>query len=139
MLLKRQVTVKTLVNDGFRAKASQELSEELKLIDSQLSQLETQYQQSIMQLEKMAQMGQSVQVQLENLNREAQEKRNQLATLKMEVSSQLGNLDKIQNGAYIVTGLLENFVEVKVGDNIFDKVRNGEILVDDGVIQTING
>ncbi|MBY0405885.1 MAG: YlqD family protein, partial [Cyanobacteria bacterium] len=127
MLLKRQVTVKTLVNDGFRAKASQELSEELKLIDSQLSQLETQYQQSILQLEKMAQMGQSVQVQLENLNREAQEKRNQLATLKMEVSSQLGNLDKIQNGSYIVTGLLENFVEVKVGDNIFEKVRNGEI------------
>jgi esterase/lipase len=137
--LKRQITVKSLVNDNFRAKASKELTDELALIDSQMAQLEAQYNQSIQQLERMAQQGQNVGKQLDNLNREAQERRNQLAALKIEVSTQLANLDKIANGAYIVTGMLENFVEVKIGDNIYEKIRNAEILVEDGIVKAING
>lgn len=137
--LKRQITVKTLVNENFRSKASQELSDEMKLIDNQMQQLEGQYQHSMQQLEKMAQQGQHVQGQLENLNREAQEKRNQLASLRIEVSTQLANLDKVANGAYIVTGMLENFVEVKVGDNIYQKIRNAEILVEDSIVKAIKG
>lgn len=139
VLLKRQVTIKTLVNDSFRLKASQELAEELKVIDAQTTQLEAQYQHSLQQLERLAQQGQNVQKQLEGLNREAQEKRNQLASLKIEVSTQLANLDKIANGSYIVTGLLENYVDVKVGDNIYDKIKNAEILVEDGIVKTIHG
>lgn len=137
--LKRQVTVKSLVNDNFRSKAAQELSDELKVIDTQISQLETQYQLSIQQLEKMAQQGQNINKNLESLNREAQEKRNQLSTLKLQVSTQMGNLEKIENGAYIVTGMLDNFVEVRIGDNIYDKIRHAEILLEDGVVREIRG
>ena len=59
--LKRQVTIKTLVNESFRSKAKAELTEEIKVIDTQLQQLESQYQNSIQQLEKLAQQGQNVQ------------------------------------------------------------------------------
>ncbi len=136
--LKRQVTVKTLVTDKFRERAKGELDNELKLIDTQLQQLEAKYQHSLQQLEKMAQQGQSVQKQLQQLNQEAQQKRNQLASLKMQVSSELGNLDKIENGNFIVTGILENFVEVKVGDNIYDRLMNAEMIVEDGVVKSIS-
>lgn len=139
VMLKRQITVKSLVNDNFRAKASQELSDELKVIDNQRTQLESQYQSSLQQLERLAQQGQNVQRQLDNLNHEAQEKRNQLASLKLEVSTQMANLDKIANGAYIVTGMLENYVEVKVGDNIYSKIKNAEILLEDGIVKEIKG
>lgn len=136
--LKRQVTVKTKVTDAFRDRAKTELSNELKLIDTQLQQLEAQYQHSLQQLEKVAQQGQNVQKQLENLNQEAQQKRSQLASLKMQVSSELGNLDKIPNGNFIVTGVLENVVDVRVGDNIYEKLMNAEMIVEDGIVQRIS-
>jgi chromosome segregation ATPase len=137
--LKRQVTVKTKVTDSFRSRAHGELNNELKLIDTQLQQLEAQYQYSLQQLEKVAQQGQNVQQQLQQLNQEAQQKRSQLASLKMQVSSELGNLDKLENGQYIVTGMLENLVEVRVGENIYDKLQNAEILVEDGIVTSISG
>ncbi|HEY9744963.1 MAG TPA: YlqD family protein [Oculatellaceae cyanobacterium] len=136
--LKRQVTVKTLVTDAFRERAKGELSNELKLIDTQLQQLEAQYQHSLQQLEKVAQQGTNVQKQLEALNQEAQQKRTQLASLKMQVSSELGNLDKIPNGSFIVTGVLENTVDVKVGDNIYEKLMNAEMIVEDGIVKSIS-
>lgn len=137
--LKRQVTVKTLVTDTFRQRAQGELSNELKLIDTQLQQLEAQYQHSLQQLEKVAQQGQNVQKQLQQLQQEAQQKRNQLASLKMQVSQELGNLDKIENGNYVVTGILENFITIKVGDNIYEKLMNAEMIVEDGVVKSISG
>jgi esterase/lipase len=87
----------------------------------------------------VAQQGQNVQQQLQQLNQEAQQKRSQLASLKMQVSSELGNLDKIENGQYIVTGMLENVVDVHVGENIYEKLQNAEILVEDGIVTSING
>jgi chromosome segregation ATPase len=139
ILLKRQVTVKTLVTDSFKEKAGQELSEELKLIETQLAQLEAQYQHALQQLESLAQQGQNVQRELEQLHREAQEKRAQLSSLKVQVSSNMANIGKIENGSYIVTGLLENFVDVRIGDNIYEKMKNAEILVEDGIVKNILG
>ena len=136
--LKRQVTVKTKVTDSFRKRAQEEMDNQLKLIDTQLQQLEAQYQYSLQQLEKMAQQGQNVHPQLQQLNEDAQQKRNQLATLKMQVSSEMGNLDKIENGQYIVTGLLENWVEIRIGDNLYEKVQNAEILIEDGLVTHIS-
>jgi hypothetical protein len=137
--LKRQITVKTKVTDNFRLRAKSELDNELKLIDTQLQQLEAQFQYSLQQLEKVAHQGQNVQGQLQQLNQEAQQKRSQMASVKMQISSELGNLDKIENGQYIVTGMLENTVELRLGDNIYDHLQNAEILVEDGVITAING
>jgi CII-binding regulator of phage lambda lysogenization HflD len=137
--LKRQITVKTKVTDNFRLRAKSELDNELKLIDTQLQQLEAQFQYSLQQLEKVAHQGQNVQGQLQQLNQEAQQKRSQMASVKMQISSELGNLDKIENGQYIVTGMLENTVELRLGDNLYDHLQNAEILVEDGVITAING
>lgn len=137
--LKRQVTVKSLVTDTFRQQASNELSEELKLIDAQLEQLENQYQASMRQLEDLAKSGQNVGKQLDQLNREAQERRNQLAGVKMQVATNIANLDRVQNGDTVVTGVLENYVDLKVGDNIYDKLRGAEIIIEDGLVKTILG
>lgn len=135
--LKRQVTIKTKVTDTFRVQAKQELNQELKLIDTQLQQLEAQYQYSLQQLEKMAQQGQNVQGQLQQLNQEAQQKRNQIGSLKMQLSSELGNIDQVENGAYIVTGMVENLVTIHVGDNLYEKMQNVEMIIEDGIVTQI--
>jgi chromosome segregation ATPase len=137
--LKRQVTIKSIVNDSFRDKAKTEFSEELKLIDSQLEQLENQYLQMLKQLEGLARQGQNVQKQLDQLNMEAQEKRTQLAQVKMTVSQNLANLDRVNDGGFAVTGVLESYVDVKVGDNIYDKIRGAEMIIEDGIVKEIIG
>jgi chromosome segregation ATPase len=133
----RQVTVKTLVTDAFRVRARNEMDGELKLLETQAQQLEAQYQYSMQQLEKIAKQGQNVEAQFMQVNQEAQQKRNQIASLKMQVSAQLGNLDQVENGQYIVTGMLESHVEIAVGDNLYDKLTNAEMLVEDGIIKGI--
>jgi hypothetical protein len=133
----RQVTVKTLVTDDFRVRARQEMDDELKLLDTQAQQLEAQYQYSMQQLEKVAKQGQNVEAQFMQVNQEAQQKRNQIASLKMQVSAQLGNLDKVDNGQYIVTGMLESQIDIAVGDNLYDKLTNAEMLVEDGIVKGI--
>ncbi len=137
--LKRQVTIKTVVTDDFRERAQGELSGEVKQIESQLVQLETQYQETLKRLEEISNQGQNVRPQLEQLNQEAQSKRNQLTNLKLDVSKQLNNLNNVENGANVVTGLLESFVDVKVGENIYDRVRGTTVVIKDGVVQEILG
>lgn len=137
--LKRQITIKSVVNEAFRQRAKDEFSEEIKLIDAQLEQLENQYTASLKQLESMALQGVNVNAQLDNLNREAQDRRAQLAQVKIQVSNNLANLDKIPDGGYAVTGMLESYVELRVGDNIYEKIRGGEIIIEDGIIQNIRG
>lgn len=135
--LKRQVTVKTRITDGFREKANTELGKEVALIDQQLHQLDAAYQNSIQQLEQLAQQGQDVSGGKEQLDRDAKQKRLQMMTLKDEVQKQLGNLDSKQNGDLVTTGLLESFVELKIGDPIYERIRNTVIIVEDGNITEI--
>lgn len=135
--LKRQVTVKTIVNDDFRKRAGQELDQELKLIENQTQQLDAQYQETMQQLEKIAQSGQNVQKQLQQLSQEAENKRKQLATIKMQLSTQQANLNKSSNGDLVVTGVLDNYITVGIGDNLYDKLSNAEMIVEDGVVKEI--
>jgi chromosome segregation ATPase len=137
--LKRQATIKTVVTNEFRQRAKDELANEINLIESQLGILDTQYQQTLQQLEKLGQQGQNVNRQLEQLHQEVQTKRNQLTTLKVEVSKQLGNLDRVDNGALVVTGILESFVDVKVGENIYDRVQGTEVIIENGRVKEIRG
>lgn len=137
--LKRQVTVKSLVTETFRQRAKDELSEELKLIDSQMEQLENQYQATLKQIETLAKSGQNVSKQMDQLNREAQEKRSQLANVKMQVATNLANVDRVQNGDLVVTGVLENYVDIKVGDNIYEMLRGAEVIIEDGIVKSILG
>ncbi len=138
LTVKRQIAVKTKVTDAFRSRAKEELSNEVRLIENQLAQLDTQYQQTLQQLETMATQGQNVNRQLEQMNQEVQAKRNQLTSLKMEVGKQLGNLDKVADGDLVVTGMLESEVVLHVGDPLYQKVQNGEIVVEDQTIVAIN-
>jgi ethanolamine utilization protein EutQ (cupin superfamily) len=126
VMLKRQVTLKTRVTDAFRERAKKELGDEVQLIEAQTQQLE-----------KIAAQGQNVQKQLAQLNQEAQQRRSQLASLKMQLSTQLANLDRAQNGDCVITGILDNFVEVRVGDNIYEKLNNAEMIIEDGIVREL--
>jgi hypothetical protein len=139
LTLKRKVTVKTMVTDAFREKALAELTDEQRLVKTELESLEQQYQANLRQLEEAARGGHNVSAQLDQLHREAQTRQTQLNEMAAQLQAQLAELEKVTNGTFITTGQLENYVPITVGDALYEKLRNAEILVKDGVVTAIIG
>jgi hypothetical protein len=137
--LKRQVAVKTMVTDAFRARAVTEMTQEQQNVEREMQLLEQQYQANMKQLEQLAQQGQNVAQAVEGLNAEAAAKQGQLQGLYQQLQAQLQELNNVPNGTYVVTGQLENYATVQVGQPIYDCLRQAEILVKDDVVTAILG
>ena len=106
-------------------------------IDGQLHQLQAAYQQTLQQLEQLSAQGQNVLPQRQQLEQQAGAEQQKLTLLKEEVMKQLGTLDTVNDGTPVITGLLDSWVGLSVGDNIYEKVRDTVITVTDGVITAI--
>jgi hypothetical protein len=60
-----------------------------------------------------------------------------LLQLKEEMMGQNQALSELPIGSVVTQFTVENPVEVRVGENIFQRLEGGEILVKDGIIQEI--
>jgi len=134
--VKRPVTIKTIVTDEFKRQAAEELDKEIHLLDSQLMQLELQNKQVLDQANAFGQFGEDNR-QIQDTLAEIAQRIQQMSSLKQELLSQRETINHIALNNVIVTGSLENYVELEVGENLYDKFRNAEILVKDGIIQDI--
>ncbi|MCX5921083.1 MAG: hypothetical protein NTW61_07195 [Candidatus Melainabacteria bacterium] len=137
--LKRQVTIKTVVTDTFREKANKEITEEQSLLKTEGEALEKQYQANLKQLEDAARQGHNVAPQLDGLHKEVLSRQQQLGEMQQQLATQLAELERVANGTFLVTGQMENYVTVAVGDAIYEKLRKAEVHVQDGVVTAIVG
>lgn len=137
--VKRPVRVKTIVTEGFKQQAKEEINKELFLLDNQIMQLELQSRQIQDQvaggLSQYFAEGNPDQVQ--QALEEVLQRLQQMGELKQELQFQKENIEHLALNNIIVTGSLENYVELKPGENLYDKFKEAEILVKDGVIQDI--
>lgn len=136
-ILKRVLTVKTKVTEAFCERTNKELKDELELLEAQGQQLESQFQQAMQQLDSLAAQGQNVQKQLLDLNQEVLQRRTQLNSLKIQISGRLAKLAQAKVGDYVITGTLDQFVTIKPGDNLYEKLNRAELIVEDGIVQEI--
>ena len=137
--IKRSITVKSMVTDAFRELATQEMAQEKALLQEQLQHLEQQFQHNLSQLQQAAQEGHNVAAAMDELHREVQSRQRQLAELLEQTEQQTKQLSTLANGAYFTTGQLESEVTLQVGDKLYDKLRQAELLVKDGVVTAILG
>jgi len=137
--VKRPVKVKTIVTNGFKQQAKDEINKEIRLIDNQIMQLELQSKQIQDQVSGglsgyfMEGSPDQAQQALEDVLQRLQ----QMGELKQELQFQRENIDHLSLNNVIVTGSLENYVELRPGENLYDKFKEAEILVKDGIIQDI--
>jgi hypothetical protein len=136
--VKRPITIKTVVTESFKKQASEELNKEIQLIDGQLIQLELQNKQIQDQIDNFqGQYGDDGIKQIHQALAEITQKIQGISSLKHELVSQKDTIRHIALDNVIVTGSLENYVELGVGENLYDKFKNAEILIKDGIIQEI--
>lgn len=137
--VKRPVKVKTVVTDQFKEQAKDEINKEIRLIDNQIMQLELQSKQIQDQITGglSGYFFEGTPEQVQDALDDVVQRIQQMSELKQELQFQRENIDHLALNNIIITGSLENYVELKPGENLYEKFKDAEILVKDGVIQDI--
>lgn len=135
--LTRQVQVKAIVTENFKNQVSAEINRNLQQIDAELQQLEFKGKRAMADLEKRAATSPEARVQMDNIKGQVESERMRLLQLKEEMTAQQSALAELPIGSVVTQFTVENPVEVRIGENIFQRLEGGEILVKDGIIQEI--
>lgn len=131
MLINRKVTLKSVVTEEFRKQFSNQVQTMVKEIKVELDKLKASEQQLMLKTGSMD-YNQIMQVK-EQLERE---KSSRETTIK-ELESRIDQVAKMKDGDLFNQGLLEGTAEIKVGDNLDSKLGAAEIVVKDGIVQSI--
>jgi hypothetical protein len=136
--VKRPVKVKTVITDQFKKQAKEEINKEIYLIENQIMQLELQNKQIQDQVNSLsAYYGEQTIEQIQEALEDVSRRLVQMSELKKELQFQKDNIEHLVLDNVIITGSLENYVELAQGENIYDKFREAEIIIKDGIIQEI--
>jgi hypothetical protein len=130
--LKRVVMVKVIVTETFK-------NNMIKEIEHAISNLEKEEQnfdkQSDLFIKEMSLKGQFAQIT--ELKKQLEQEKLKRDTEKMELNQKINHARLLKIDSEVIQGQLEGPVEVKVGDNLYQKVGGTEIVIKDGVIQSI--
>lgn len=135
----RQIAVRAIVTENFKDQVSAEIQRNLQQIDAELGQLEFKGKRAIADIEKQAQgiVTDEVKFQIESIRQQVEAEKLRLLQLREEMQGQSQALSELPIGSVVTQFTVENPVEIRVGENIFQRLEGGEILVKDGIIQEI--
>jgi len=135
----RQIAVRAIVTENFKAQVANEILRNIQQIDAELQQLEFKGKRAVADIEKKAggMVSNDARVQIETIRSQVESEKMRLLQLKEEMQGQNQALSELPVGSVVTQFTVENPVEVRIGENIFQRLEGGEILVKDGVIQEI--
>lgn len=133
--IKRQVTVKAIVTEVFKNNAGTEIQQQLQQLDMNMQQLEFQAKRAVSDLEKQS----PAPGQMENLKLQIDEERQRLLVAKNELLQRMNMISQLELNTEFPQGMLDNYVTVNVGDNLYEKLSNTEVILKDGVVVEIRG
>jgi hypothetical protein len=137
--LMRQIAVRAIVTENFKSQVGNEINRNIQQIDAELQQVEFKGKRAMAQLEKQigAVANPEIRSQIETIRAQMESEKGRLQQLKEDMQAQSQALAELPLGAVVTQFTVENPVDVRVGENIFQRLEGGEILVKDGVIQEI--
>lgn len=131
--LKRTVTIKALVTDKFKQYMQFEVNEALKNSQLRINQIDSQ----VKEIEKALAEKPGDKFRQRSLEQLKMEK-GQLLHSAEELQNRSKAITQMKNGEYFTQGMVDGFVTVNIGDNLYEKLGGMEILLNDGIIQEIN-
>ena len=125
----RPVLIKAVVTESFKRLYVQDLEDAMKRAETILEQITTQIRRSELERQVSAQSrALRQQLEVEHARQEA---------ARAELQMRLREADALELNTEFTQGTVESLVEVKIGDNLFNKLGRAEILVKDGIILEI--
>ncbi|MBM5824787.1 MAG: hypothetical protein FJ054_05375 [Cyanobacteria bacterium M_surface_10_m2_119] len=138
--IKRTITVRAVVTPRWKEDAERELSNAVSNTDAQLAQLEQEGQQLIDEIRRQSAnpLDPRVQDQVGSVQQQVAAKRAELEEQKRQILEQQRQVRDLEMEQIVEQGQLESTVEVRVGDNLVEKLQ-AAVLVRDGVVEAIEG
>ena len=125
--MKQNVLIKTIVTQQFKDSYLKELDGAYTGAKQNLERLKSSLSQVILRGGGAGQYDDLVKAQL-------QEEKAKQEQMVMDLEAKKAEVSKLGLGSVYVQGALEGTVEVKVGDNLFQKISSTSVLIQDGVI-----
>ncbi len=125
--IKCPLTVKSKVTEDLKRKLTADIQDNLNKVEAELQQIEFQAKRM---MEEQAQMdAQGLPALRQHIEGETQKR----LDFKAQMTEKLKETERLELGAEIVQGNLEQVVTLKVGDNLHEYM-SAEILLEDGKI-----
>ena len=137
--IKRSITIRAVVTPAWKEEAEKELSNAISTTDQQLAQLESEGQQVVEGLRSQAAnpLDPRVQEQVAQVQQQVAAKRSELEEQKRNLLQQQSQVRELEMEQIVEQGQMESFCDIKVGDNLVEKMQVS-VLVRDGVIESID-
>ena len=129
--MKQNVVVKTIVTQQFKDNYVKELDGVLAGARQHVEKLKSSLSQVILRGGVGGQYDELVKAQL-------QEEKGKQEQMILDYEAKKSEVAKLELGSVYIQGALEGTVEVKVGDNLFHKIGSTSVLIQDGVILSID-
>jgi len=129
--LTRKVILKAIVTEDFKRRFDAQIGSLISEIKIELDKIKSSEQQLMLKVGSLD-YNQVMQVreQLEG------EKHSRESTIK-ELETRLKQVKDMKEGDLFTQGTLDSIVDVEIGDNLDTKLARAEIVVKDGVVQSI--
>jgi YlqD protein len=140
LTIKRSITVRAVVTPRWKEDAEREISNAIATSDGQLAQLEQEGQQLVEAIRSQSAnpLDPRVQEQVGSVQEQVAAKRAELEEQKRQLLEQQRQVRELEMEQVVEQGQLESFTDVRVGDNLVEKLQVA-VLVRDGVIEAIEG
>ena len=140
LTIKRPITVRAVVTPTWKEEAEREISNSIAGIDQQLGQLEQEGQQVVEEVRRQSAnpLDPRVQDQVAQIQQQVAAKRAELEEQKRTFLQQQSRVRELEMDQIVEQGQLESTCELKVGDNLVEKMQVA-IVVRDGVVEAIEG
>jgi hypothetical protein len=138
--IKRAITIRAVVTPRWKEDAERELSNALSNLDAQLAQLEQEGQRVISEVrsQSLNPLDPRVQEQVASIQQQVAAKRSELEEQKRQVLEQQQQVRALDYEQVVEQGQLESLTEVRLGDNLVEKMQ-ASVLVRDGVVESLEG
>jgi hypothetical protein len=120
--LKRRVTIRAVVTDKLKEYLRFELSESTRMAEKRNKELDAQLNTSNIPAPMKAQ---------------AETEKLQIKQTLSQTDAQLKSIEALEDGALFTQGVIEGFVGISIGDNLYEKLGGMEILIKDGIVENV--
>ncbi len=131
IILRRPVSVVAVMTENFRDQMIKEAENTLKRIEEDLRQIETE------SVKYIASVSLQNPQQASSLTQQMNEEKQRLKTTQTQLDKKIMELENIKNGTEVPFQTFDSFIEVGVGDNLYNKLNKTVVVIKDWVVTDI--
>lgn len=127
--VQRPIVIKTIVTEGFKRLYIADLEDAIKRIEAVVQQIDVQARRFDLE-RQVSPQSRVVRQQLE-IERARQD------AARAELTARLREAQELKLNDEFTQGTIDGVTDLRVGDNLFDKISRAEIIVKDGIVMEI--